>query len=348
MFLLQSILIAALIQAAPDMDNGGYLGGIVVRASDGEPVPGADVILSVRHGDEFLPMAKATADENGKFIFEDLPVMAHVVYKLGANWGGIHYPGPVAQLTPARSTVGVKLTVNEVVTEPSPLVARRHEITIRSRPGALEVSELIVIENPTLDCYVGKPIREGGESETLCLNIPSGFEQVTFDEEFFGRHFSLTDGRLVTGIPWTPGVEELRYSYVLPNKRRQRNWTRPLDLPCADMTVRIVTDKPGGVSCSPATQREEQADAVVFRYSGPEMGPGQEIHVELERLPVSQLVYAKWVAAALLALLVVAATISRRRQRGSTDADSSEDVTETHPPHSRTRGRKPRSVGSAD
>lgn len=355
MLLLESILIAALVVTAPAESNG-YLGGVVVRASDGLPVAGAEVVLSIRQGDQFIPAAKTVADEDGKYLFEDLLVAPSIVYKPGANWGGIHYPGPAARLTPARSIVGLKLTVNEAVSEPNLLIARRHEITIRSKPGILEVTESLVIDNPTLDCYVGKPQEKGGEPETLCLNIPSDFGQVTFDEEFYGRNFSISDGRLVTGVPWTPGEQELRFTYVLPNEERQLVWTRALDLPCGDVTVRVVTAKPEDVSCSLTAQREEKSDAVTFHYSGPELEAGREIHVGLGRLPVSALAYGKWLAVAVLIALVLAAAILRRRQRGSAEVRSTEIASEPQASHSETRvrrpsrmrGKRPRSADASD
>lgn len=355
MLLLESILIAALSQTAPAIQSNGYLGGVVVRASDGQAVPEAEVVLSVRQGNEFIPAAKTVADEDGKFIFGELPVATHVIYKPGANWQGIHYPGPATRLTPSRSTVGVKLTVNEAVGEPNLLVARRHEMTLRPKPGVLEVSEVLLIDNPTMDCYVGKPSREGGEPETLCLNIPPEFEQVTFDKEFYGRRFALADGRLVTGIPWTPGRAELRFTYVVRNDRPRLTWTRRLDLPCNDVSVRIVMDKPEDVSCSLDANRRDEADTVVYQYSGAELAAGHEICVELGRLSVSPLAYGKWAAVSLLAILVISGTVWRRRPRSQAGGSSSNSATtfQDVPPNpktrlSRTRGKRPRSVGTPE
>jgi hypothetical protein len=219
----------------------------------------------------------------------------------------------------------------------------------------LEVSELLVIENPTVDCYVGKPNEEGGEPETFCLNIPSGFEQITFEKEFYGRGFSLSDGRLVTGVPWTPGVEELRYTYVLRNEQRQITWTRPLDLPCADVTVRVIAEGPEDVSCSLDAGRTEERDAIVFHYLGPELEAGREIRVDLGQQAVSALAYGRWLAVTILALLVVVAAVWRRRQRGGVGAAPSGDPAEIQEASSDTRARllrlrssKRRSVGSSE
>jgi len=350
--LLEGVLIAVLAQIAPT-EIDGYLGGVVVRASDGQAVPEAEVVLSIRRDNEFIPAAKTVADEDGKFIFNELPIAPNIVYKLGANWGGIHYPGAVTRLTPSRSTVGVKLTVNEAVSEPNLLVARRHEMTLRPKPGILEVSEVIVIDNPTVDCYVGKPSKEGGEPETLCLNIPADFEQITFDEEFYGRRFSLTDGRLVTDLPWTPGKRELRFTYVVRAEQPLLVWSRPLDVPCDDVSVRIVTDKPEDVLCSLGDDRSEEPGEVVYEHSGTELAAGHEIRVDLGRLSVSPLAYGKWAALSLLAVLVISGTVWKRRRHSQAAGSSSNTVAEAHgvPPdpkgkRSRTRGKKPRSAGT--
>lgn len=57
----------------------------------------------------------------------------------------------------------------------------------------------------TFRTYVGRPAHEGGRTATLRLSIPSDFHRTTFHKEFYGRQFTLIDGRLVTDIPWAPG-----------------------------------------------------------------------------------------------------------------------------------------------
>lgn len=301
--------------AEPAAEQTGYIGGIVVIAGSQAPAAGAEVILGVSRGGEFIPSAKTVADGNGKFLFGGLRAAPAVAYKPGANWEGVHYPGPAIRLAPGRTTVGVKLIVNRAVAEPNLLLAQKHEIVLRPKRGALEVSETIVVENPTSDCYVGKPAEEGGQPETLCLRIPSDFERVTFDDEFYGRRFAVSDGRLVTGVPWTPGRQVLRFTYAMRNDQQRLAWTRPLDLPCADVTVEIVTDQPQEVSCSLQGERREEPGKVVYRHSGSELAATHKIRVELGRLTVSRLAYGKWIAAGLLAALILLAATGRIRQR---------------------------------
>ncbi|MHB8900638.1 MAG: hypothetical protein ACYC6Y_17955 [Thermoguttaceae bacterium] len=351
MILLESLLIAVVLQPPPVAENHGYLGGVVVRARSGKAAAGAEVVLCVGKAGDFIPAAKTTTDENGKFLFEALPVTPQIVYRPGANWKGIHYPGPLTQLLPSRSTIGVKLTVNETVAEPDPLVLRRHEITLRPRPGALEVSELLVIDNPTRDCYVGKAGDDGGEPETFCVHLPKGFERVTFADEFYGARFSVTDERLATGIPWMPGQEELRFSYVLRNGKRLPSWRRSLDMPCRDVTVRVLTEQPKDVTSSPEAERREEPGAVVFHYGGAELEAGRELRVDLEQAGVSPLAYGKWMAASALAVLVVVAVVRRVRRRrcgdGCDEGASQRKAPVSRATGGRSRGGKPRSVSAS-
>ena len=77
------------------------------------------------------------------------------------------------------------------------------------------VTESMSIDNPSSLCYVGKSPVSGAEPVTLQLAIPADFERTTFHKEFFGRQFSIVDGKLVTGVPWPPGRRELAFTYVL-------------------------------------------------------------------------------------------------------------------------------------
>ena len=184
-----------------------------MNASDGKmPVGRAEVVLRVKLHGQFVPVEKTNADAQGKFLFQHLPVGDDCQYRPGANQDGVHYPGPPIKLTSRLPHADVTLTVCSSVTHPNPLVIRQYEVIVRPEPGALNVTETILVDNPSSTCYVGRPDHEGAEPVTLQLAIPSDFERTTFHKEFFGRRFSLVDGRLVTGIPWTPGRRELKFT----------------------------------------------------------------------------------------------------------------------------------------
>jgi hypothetical protein len=311
--------------------EGGQIRGIVVNASDGNRAAGgAEVVLRVKRYGQFLPAAQTTADPRGRFVFGDLLLGEQYEYLPGANHQGVHYPGPRIKLTAERPHAEVELAVRDSVTQPSPLVIRRHEIILQPEPGALRVTESMLVVNPSSKSYVGRPAHEGRQPVTLRLAVPSDFQRLTFHQEFFGRRFSMVDGKLVTSIPWTPGGRELKFTYVLRNSAAHRVWERPLDLPCSRVCVCVRTTRPQQVRSNlppGPIQRSGELSTVRFESDERTLPAGHVIRIELGELPVPWTVYGRWLALLVLVTLIAGASlvmIGRRRgsNRPSTKAAS--------------------------
>ncbi|HUT12831.1 MAG TPA: hypothetical protein VMY42_20215 [Thermoguttaceae bacterium] len=318
--LLPNLALAALL-ALPGQSSqpGGAVGGVVVNASDGEtPAGRTEVVLRMQVGKEVIFLDETTTDERGRYLFQNLRLGTNLTYLPGASRQGVHYPGPRIQLTAERPDAFARLKVHDAVEQPNPLVVLRHEIEIRPQPGALSVTESMLVDNPTQSTYIGRPAHDGGEPVTMQLSIPPDFERTTFHEEFFGRRFALIDRKLVTGIPWTPGQRELKFTYLLPNAQKHRIWERPLDLPCSQVRVRIRTDDADAVSCTlpqKSVQRLDEAYEVVFESNGETLPAAEVIRLELGSLPVPWMTSARWVAVVALVLLIAGVSFVMLRRR---------------------------------
>lgn len=97
--------------------------------------------------------------------------------------------------------------------EPNPLLARRHEIVVRSETGALRVTETILVENPTSTCYVGQAASEDAEPvkpEQVSCNLGPAASERRGEEviEFESAGQALSAGHLVRlemgrlPVPW--------------------------------------------------------------------------------------------------------------------------------------------------
>ena len=203
------MLLAGSVLAANSPAGDGVIEGVVVRAVDQTPVPAPRWCCGRRLAANCCPWPKPSPTPREDSASSILPTDGACVYLPGANRDGIHYPGPSVRLSSLRPRAEVKLAVYDAVAFPNPLVVRRHTITLRPQPGVLQVTESMLIDNPSTACYVGQAAGEDAEPVTLQLAIPADFEQVTFASEFFGRRFSLIGGKLVTGVPWPPGQREL-------------------------------------------------------------------------------------------------------------------------------------------
>lgn len=313
------ILLALAVAAAqtPTPTAHGVIAGVVVHAGDEKPAARAEVTLRATVEGELVPVAQTTADDQGRFFFRQLPTDPQIEYLPGANRDGIHYPGRPIRLSEKEPGAGARLIVHDAIRSPCPLVAKRHEIVIRPQPGAVQVIETILVENPTSSCYVGQAADSKSEPVTLRLSIPSDFTETTFQKEFFGRRFSLSAGKLVTSVPWTPGTRELKFTYLLANPKGQFHWQRPLDLPCSDFTLTIRSQQPDDMACDLGVKPERSAGQVTYRIQGRQLPVGQVIHVDLGRVPVRWTEYARWIALAILLAAVAGASLLLLRQRSS-------------------------------
>jgi hypothetical protein len=318
--------------AAPGAE--GVIAGRVVNASRGSrSADGVQVVLQIHAEGQFAPFRETVTDALGQFRFENLPVGGDYLYLVGASRDGVYHPGPRLQVLAHRPSVRTELKVYDAVASPNPLVIRRQEIVLCPEPGVLRVTESLLVENPTDKCFVGQRTQEDAEPVTLRLSIPAEFERATFEEEFFGRRFSLAEGALVTGIPWPPGQREIKFTYVLRNEKKYYALQRPMDLPCEQLRVRVRTANPEQVACDLPSADRSRTDLksvppggeAVFESTGEILPTGHVLHVDLGRLPLPLMAYARWVAVAALALLM--ATVSRLaiwpKQRPSTAAATS-------------------------
>jgi hypothetical protein len=324
--LLALISLAGLTLGADASPRDGVIEGVVVRAVDRTPVAGAEVVLRAKVDGQLVAVAERNADALGRFRFDRLPTDGANVFLPGANHDGIHYPGAGVRLSSRRRRAEVTLAVHDTTAFPNPLVLRRHTIMLSPGPGVLRVTESMLIDNPTAACYVGQSVGEDAEPVTLQLGIPSDFAQVTFVGEFFGRRFSLVDGKLVTGVPWPPGERKLAFSYVLPNPDRHFVWQRPLDLPSAKVRICVSTDQPDQTSSNLGRSAHEENGNVVFESSEHSLSAGYVLRVELGHLPVPPLAYAPWTALTILGGLILGTSflvICRRTVHGRSTAPTS-------------------------
>jgi len=290
------------------------LEGIVVDATHGgKPLADAEVILRGGLDGTWLAVGRTVTDQNGRFTFYDLPIEPNLIYMPGVNRGGVHYPGPRILAAQVADEPAVTVTTYEAVGEPNPLTAERYDIDVSIKTGVIEVTETILICNPTATTYVGTP-GVGMFATTLSLSIPGGFERVTFSDEFHGRRFHVIDNKVVTDVPWTPGKRELIFTYHLPVEQSQSSFERTLDLPCSNLRLRVHGAASAAMSCNLPRAAGADQGTTVYESTGKMLAAGHQIQLRFGSLPMPWLKYGKWAAAIILCCAVLT-TVSVRRRR---------------------------------
>jgi hypothetical protein len=301
--------------------QGSRLEGIAVNATqNGKPIADAEVVLRAGEEGSLQIIAQTKTDRDGHFQFDRLPNSPGLVFLAGVNHHGVHYPGPKVQLPSGGSLLAVQLTAFDAVASPSPLVADRHEIDVEIQKGALQVTEMLWVNNPSLTTYVGQDVI-GALPTTLSLLIPDGFERVTFHSEFNGRHFKLRDNQLYTDIPWTPGKREVKFTYLLPIEDGKRLLEWSVNVPCSHYRLRIRGENADRFECNLPRAAGPDQGTSVFESTEP-IAAEHIVKLELGRLPTSWVVYLRWSALAILAGLIVITASYRIMRRAPADSST--------------------------
>ena len=315
MLLFELALVCGLVAQSPAAEEPGVIRGRVVNMSRAEaPCAGAEVILRARIDGEFAAVAETETDAAGTYRFEGLPVGPEYLYLPGANRQEIHYPGRRIGLTRGQPAAFVTIEVRDAITAPSPLVIRQHEVAIATEPGAVHVTEALLVDNPTQATYVGRSQSEGVPPVTLRLGIPAEFERVTFEKEMFGSRFQTVDGQLVTGLPWTPGAQWLRFTYSVPAAALGGVWQRQLDAPCDAIRVRVQAAAAEAIACNLPPAAGASPHETVFQSAPGGLSAGHVIRVELGRVPWPWTTYARWAAVVVLASLILGTGVTLWRR----------------------------------
>jgi hypothetical protein len=306
------LLLTLLISPGQTPGEAGLITGTAVNGSaGGTPIAGAEIVLRASRDGSFVPIAETTSDSQGRFAFENLPIERDTIYLPGVSRGGVHYPGPRVRLSRGEWTAQVKLIAFDAVESPSPLVCRRHEITVEPQTGYLEISEALVIDNPSLTAFVGR--QDGAMSPvTLRLSLPEGFDKVTFEKEFHGRNFRVLDGVLTTDLPWPPGRRELRFAYRLPADSGNATFRRTLDCSTDEVLLRVAGPGEGRVACNLPVASTGSAEQR-FTSDGRRLAEGYQVELRLGKVAIPLESYGRWTAVALLAVLGMGSLIAVRK-----------------------------------
>ncbi len=168
----------------------------------------------------------------------------------------------------------------------------------------MEVSETLLINNPSRRTYVGQRIDDKMQV-TLRLSIPPDFDRVTFDREFYGRRFGIDDHHPVTDIPWPPGRRELKFAYRVPLRNGAGAFHRTLDLPCGDIHVRVHGENAKKLACNMPSTSGTHSDEALFTWHGKPLPVGHTIELRVGTLPFPWIQFARWTSLAAVVALAI-------------------------------------------
>ena len=285
---------------------GQIAGRVIDRTAPARPVAGQIVRLAIieRGG---RGERTALSDAAGSFRFSGLPLEGIRVFLLSTDYRGVHYTGDRLTLnleTPVRTA---DLSVYEASPDRSAMRASAAFAVVDIARGALRVSAIQRLDNPSDRTIVISP------RDPLTFPLPAGAESVRY---LAGWQDPRVDGGGITdAFPLLPGETQVAYTYALRPTRAQVTLPWMLPYGAADVEM-LIADAGAAVEADGLRPRGSIRGPGGVRYLRWSAGPIPALGSVTLRLGNLPSVRDPWPAEVVAALaLVLAAGLAAALRR---------------------------------
>ncbi|HKV45541.1 MAG TPA: carboxypeptidase-like regulatory domain-containing protein [bacterium] len=287
--------LAALFPSAAAV-QGEIRGRVMVRTAPVHPIGQQTVHLTIVER-AVASEREAVTDAAGAFRFAGLPVGGIRVFVLHTEYAGVRYTTDRIVLTPTASVRTVDLAVYASSPDRSPLRAPLALAVVDVARGALRVSVIQRLENPTDRTLVSTP------QDPLDFPLPPKAESVSFLAGWGDPR--IANGRITDAFPLMPGRTEVAYAYGLEPRSAlvEVPWTFPYG--AQDVEV-LVADTGLAAAADGLTARGsvQGPHGRFLRLSGGPVARGRQIVLRLRGVPLDR---DPWPGAVAVGLAVVLA-----------------------------------------
>ena len=245
-----------LLATVPVWADEHEIGGQVVNLTpETDPPAGLQVVLTIFEGTEPIGQLATTTNEDGSFVFGEIPRLEGLGYLFQLQYQGAQYR---LQLDPG-STIPVEIAVYETTSELSTLSVLDDTIMVTREPGQydqLTVRQVVRVRNETLETFVPSFGDAGaGMMNFLRVSMPAGFNEMTVRSDLQGGQVIPVDRGvgITTAIP--PGIHAIVFAYSAPYDQSDLIF-EPL-YPLGAGSVRVLVREDVGRLIGPEIREEE-------------------------------------------------------------------------------------------
>lgn len=267
-------------------------------------------LLRMREG-EARTIASVETDNNGDFLFRiDAGDGTFLVF---TRYRGVAYTS-----RPIRAPADFSKSIDVVVYERTfdrPAISFPFRIVLVERlgVGAIQVREIIGVENPARRTYMGQEVNTE-RRVSFAIGVPPQAAGVTLLRGMASPSFE--QGRLLETAPLLPGVQEVALTYQVRYRGASTilQWmleenTGSMDVFIPDQGVRVTSATL--TALPPRVVRGTQ----LLRFGENDLAKGSVVTVTLAGLPADYGYLVRWFTGALAVLLAMSLAVSVRVAR---------------------------------
>ncbi len=180
----------------------GVLTGQIINGTTDSPLADAAVTLRLIQNDTAIGEYTATADEEGRYEFTDLPTDPSIQYRLESLYGDIFYTSPEpATFSGGAMETSLDLNVYDTTTDASNIQVTQLHYLISVGLSDVQLVQIYIIGNDGDATYIGQ------DGQTFTFALPEQAESVSFQNDVTGSRFINIERGYADTEPVMPGAE---------------------------------------------------------------------------------------------------------------------------------------------
>ncbi|MEZ4637488.1 MAG: c-type cytochrome [Caldilineaceae bacterium] len=238
---------------SPVGSGPGMIQGTVEQFTpDGAPFEGGTVSLEVYAHMTPLDTIEATANADGTFEFDGLPVDPGIFYLITTEHEGISYASDVLRFGQdttlegdAANTLEAVVPIYDTSSDGSGVNITRMSWIVEHEPGALLIGQVVSFGNNSDTTFVGSEVAGADTPVTLEMPLPEGAEEIGLQDGAIGGVYRQVGNRIYDTRPVPPGdgMRQIFVRYRLPFDGDAITIQQPLDYNMSGLNL-LVADLP--------------------------------------------------------------------------------------------------------
>lgn len=317
------MLLSSIGLAADGPQTGMIKGRLLNQTIAGKGVARLEIKLHQFMENKETIIGQAKTDAAGSFSFQQIKADKSAVYAVSARYGEISYFGEPIHLKD-KEISQTKLIIYDTTDQATGLHVQMHHIFFEKGEDALQVEEVIVVENPGNRTFIGSREIVPGKKETFRISLPAEAKDVHYEPPL-----DLVSGEpgaaISVSTPLKPGKNELIYGYTIPSPGKKYVFSKVFYLNTDAVSVVLPVSKDLRVSSDRLVSKTPTAAAAgkaFNQFFGKDFAEGARLTMEISFSKYID--YFKWIIVALMLLILgtgLAIALLKKKQ-GAVNEDS--------------------------
>jgi hypothetical protein len=278
------------VQAATGIGTGHIYGQLLDGTKRNAPVVGQNVTLQLAQGDNARDLTSVTTDALGMFSFSSLDTDKTINYAVYTLYEGAQYYTDLIDLS-TKPVQQINLTVYNATTSITNIAIVQANVLVDkadAQNGLITISENFFFENLGLTTYVGSLQANGSKPNALRFSLPNNARNLSLSSGFDGYQVIQVDTGFASNAALPPGTSQFAFSFQVPYTTSSYDFgytavyptvVLSLLVPLNFQAISAGMDSLGPVNAARHTYQQLRTQKMLA---------GDQIHVQLEGLPVPQ------------------------------------------------------------